>query len=110
MWFPSIFLTGLNYKNFTDLPPSIDIACHNSEGNVTLSGPIKDMKNYIDILKKRNIFVREVNSNGIAYHSRMVHQQAEFVKKFIEKVILLIKDVIASNNCVLFYFLGCTQS
>jgi len=44
------------------------------------------MENYLEILKKRNVFVRTVNSNDIAYHSRMVRKQAEFVQKFIEKV------------------------
>lgn len=68
------------------MPSSIDIGCHNSEDNVTLSGPSDDMEDYLETLKKRNVFVRTVNSNGIAYHSRMVTRQAEFVQKFIEKV------------------------
>lgn len=85
MNFKSDFL-GLNYKNITDLPSSIDIGCHNSEDNVTLSGPIEDMEAYLEILKQRNIFVSRVNSNGIAYHSRLIRRQAYFVQKFIEKV------------------------
>lgn len=85
--FSSLFYLGLNYQNIPDLPSNIDIGCHNSEDNVTLSGPSKDMENYLEILKKRNVFVRTVNSNGIAYHSRLVRKQAEFVQKFIEKVI-----------------------
>ncbi|XP_026815045.1 fatty acid synthase-like isoform X2 [Rhopalosiphum maidis] len=78
---------GLNYQNIPDLPSSIDIGCHNSEDNVTLCGPLNDMENYIETLKKQNVFVRTVNSNGIAYHSRMVERQAEFVQKFIEKAV-----------------------
>uniref|UniRef100_A0A2S2QQD5 Fatty acid synthase n=1 Tax=Sipha flava TaxID=143950 RepID=A0A2S2QQD5_9HEMI len=78
---------GLNYQNIPDLPPSIDIGCHNSENNVTLSGPAEDMEIYLETLKKQNIFVKTVNSNGIAYHSRMVRKQAEFVKKFIDKAV-----------------------
>lgn len=81
----TIFL-GLNYQNIPDLPSSIDIGCHNSENNVTLCGPSDDMEDYLATLKKRNVFVRTVNSNGIAYHSRMVRRQADFVQKFIEKV------------------------
>jgi len=50
------------------------------------------MENYIETLKKRNVFVRTVNSNGIAYHSRMVERQAEFVQKFIEKVNLYLLE------------------
>lgn len=80
-----VFL-GLNYKNLPNLPSSIDIACHNSENNTTISGPADDVEVYMESLKKQNIFVRPVNSNGIAYHSRMVKRQADFVKKFIEKV------------------------
>lgn len=81
-----MFFLGLNYQNIPNLPPSIDIGCHNSETNVTLSGPAEDMETYLETLKKQNIFVRTVNSNGIAYHSRMVKKQAQFVKKFIDKV------------------------
>jgi hypothetical protein len=81
-----LVISGLNYQNIPDLPPSIDIGCHNSENNVTLSGPAEDMEIYLETLKKQNIFVKTVNSNGIAYHSRMVRKQAEFVKKFIDKV------------------------
>jgi len=44
------------------------------------------MENYLKILKKRNVFVKTVESNGIAYHSRLVSRQANFVQKFIEKV------------------------
>lgn len=77
---------GLNYQNIPNLPPSIDIGCHNSETNVTLSGPAEDMETYLETLKKQDIFVRKVNSNGIAYHSRMVAKQADFIRKFIDKV------------------------
>lgn len=83
-------ISGLNYQNIPDLPPTIDVGCHNSEDNVTLSGPADDMEKYLETLKKRNIFVRTVNSNGIAYHSRMVRRQADFVKKFIDKVNLFL--------------------
>jgi len=91
-YFNNIILLGLNYQNIPDLPSSIDIGCHNSEDNVTLSGPVDDMENYIETLKKRNVFVRNVNSNGIAYHSRLVRKQATFVQKFIEKVNLYLME------------------
>lgn len=74
------------------MPSSIDIGCHNSEDNVTLSGPFDDMENYLETLKKRKVFVRTVNSNGIAYHSRLVRRQADFVQKFIEKVNLYLVE------------------
>lgn len=77
---------GLNHQNVPDLPPSIDIGCHNSDNNITLSGPADDMEKYLETLKKQDIIVRTVNSNGIAYHSRLVRKQAEFIRKFIEKV------------------------
>jgi len=44
------------------------------------------MEKYLEILQKKNVLCRKVNSNGIAYHSRMVRKQAAFVRKFIEKV------------------------
>lgn len=87
-----MIILGLNYQNIPDLPSSIDIGCHNSEDNVTLSGPSDDLEDYLETLKKRNVFVRTVNSNGIAYHSRMVRRQAKFVQKFIEKVNLYLVE------------------
>lgn len=72
------------------MPPSIDIGCHNSDDNTTLSGPADEVEKYLETLKKRNIFVRTVNSNNIAYHSRMVRRQADFVQKFIDKVNLFL--------------------
>lgn len=92
----NFIFSGLNYQNIPNLPPSIDIGCHNSEDNVTLSGPADEMESYLETLKKQNIFVRTVNSNGIAYHSRMVKRQAAFVQKFIEKVI----SYLVKNNFV----------
>lgn len=84
--FSFLVISGLNHQNLPNLPSSIDVGCHNAEDNVTLSGPAEDMEIYLETLKKQNIFVRIVNSNGIAYHSRMVMRQADFVKKFIDKV------------------------
>lgn len=108
-----MFYLGLGYQNIPDLPSNIDIGCHNSEDNVTLSGPADDMENYLETLKKRNVFVRTVNSNGIAYHSRMVLKQAKFVEKFINKVyfwLIIIVIYTLTKYFKLYLFSGCTKA
>ncbi|KAL1452534.1 hypothetical protein WDU94_006757 [Cyamophila willieti] len=78
---------GLNYKELTDLPPSVDIACHNSDDNTTISGAEEDIEPYIERLKAKGVFYRVVNSGRIAYHSRQVKPLApEVLKMFKEAV------------------------
>uniref|UniRef100_A0A8D8PTU4 Fatty acid synthase n=1 Tax=Cacopsylla melanoneura TaxID=428564 RepID=A0A8D8PTU4_9HEMI len=78
---------GLNYKDLTDLPPSIDIACHNSDDNTTISGTEEDIIPYLEGLKARDVFYRVVNSGGIAYHSRQVKPLApEVLRMFRDAV------------------------
>lgn len=78
---------GLNYKDLADLPPSVDIACHNSDDNTTISGTKEDILPFLDKLKARNIFYRVVNSSEIAYHSRQVIPLASTVQKIFEKAV-----------------------
>ncbi|XP_065203846.1 fatty acid synthase-like [Planococcus citri] len=78
---------GLGYDKLTDLPENVQIACHNSADSTTISGPLDEVQAYMDELKRQNIFVRAVNSNYVAYHSRQVRPLAPFVLENVSKVV-----------------------
>eukprot|EP00884_Botryococcus_braunii_P022876 jgi/Botrbrau1/9272/Bobra.180_1s0029.1 len=48
------------------------VACDNSPTNVTLSGPAQELRPLLNKLKADNIFVREVDTRGVAYHSPLL--------------------------------------
>lgn len=59
-------------------PPDIAVACHNAGDIVSVSGPKASIENFIEELKKKNIFAKDVASNGIAFHS---YHMLEIVRK-----------------------------
>jgi fatty acid synthase, animal type len=64
---------GLNFRDVEkSLPSSIDIACHNGIDSTTISGPAKDVRDFVAELKKKNIFAKEVESSGCPLHSRYI--------------------------------------
>lgn len=79
---------GLGYNQLsTLLPPSIEIACHNSPTSSTISGPKDDVNKFVKSLKEQNIFAKEVNSSGIAYHSRYIKPVGEINLSYLSTVI-----------------------
>ena len=71
-------------------PKDIYPACHNAEDSVTISGPSESMKKFVQELKSENIFAREVNSCGYAFHSQYIYPAAEAMMKELQKVSLKI--------------------
>lgn len=45
------------------------VACDNSPVSTTLSGPAKELRPLLKILKANETFVREVDTKGMAFHS-----------------------------------------
>ena len=101
-------LQGKNYKVMKNLIPSeIDIACHNSPSSCTISGPTEIMRHFIEELKEKKIFVREVNSSNIAYHSRYIASICPKYISFLQKVSYsstLKEDFSTKITTYLFYF------
>jgi len=61
---------GLTWEEaLAQCPPTIHPACHNAADNVTLSGPIRELTQFVADLKAKGIFTREVPSGGMAFHS-----------------------------------------
>ena len=69
-----------------EVPPSIDVACHNSKDSCTISGPAADVEEYVEQLKKRKVFARTVNVANIAYHSRYIRSVAPYLLKRLSEV------------------------
>ncbi|XP_030080615.1 fatty acid synthase [Drosophila hydei] len=64
---------GIGYKKIKSmLPETIEVACHNSSDSCTISGPIDDVSRFVDELKSKDIFAKEVPCSNIAYHSRYI--------------------------------------
>nr|XP_018901189.1 PREDICTED: fatty acid synthase-like [Bemisia tabaci] len=80
---------GMGYQEIKDeLPPSIEVACHNAADSCTLSGPSDDVEEYVAVLKERGVFARAVNVSDIAYHSRYISPAAPKLLKYLKEVIL----------------------
>ncbi|CAG2059075.1 unnamed protein product, partial [Timema podura] len=79
--------TGLGHKEIKALcPPEVDVACHNSINSSTISGPEHIVIQFVNDLKKKNIFARAVNVANIAYHSRYIKPAAPRLLKYLKQV------------------------
>lgn len=77
----------MGYQEIKDeLPPSIEVACHNAADSCTLSGPSDDVEEYVAVLKERGVFARAVNVSDIAYHSRYISPAAPKLLKYLKEV------------------------
>ncbi|GBM38879.1 Fatty acid synthase [Araneus ventricosus] len=78
---------GITWSEATNCCP-IDIfpSCHNVEDSVTVSGPRDSVKVFVDALKTENVFVREVDSCGFAFHSQYVLPAVGKLQTALEKV------------------------
>ncbi|CAG9811694.1 unnamed protein product [Chironomus riparius] len=66
---------GLEHEELKEmLIDGIEIACHNSSNSSTISGPYELVAAFIEQLKEKKIFVKEVNSSNIPYHSSYISQ------------------------------------
>ncbi|KAJ1522505.1 hypothetical protein ONE63_001695 [Megalurothrips usitatus] len=79
---------GLGYKDMLPrLPPTIDVACHNSSTSCTLSGPAEDVEHFVKQLSEEGVFARAVDVAGIAYHSRYIQAAGPFLRQHLGSVL-----------------------
>ncbi|XP_075559945.1 fatty acid synthase-like [Dermacentor variabilis] len=69
-------------------PPGVYPACHNAEDSVTVSGTAEAVENMVAQLQAENIFAREVNSLGVALHSKHIESIGPAFQEALKKVIL----------------------
>ncbi|CAH1774053.1 unnamed protein product [Owenia fusiformis] len=68
-------------------PEGVVAACHNSEDSVTISGPKDKVAAFVAELKAENVFAREVNSSGIAFHSPYMSKVAPALSQALKKIL-----------------------
>ncbi|XP_072934757.1 fatty acid synthase-like [Epargyreus clarus] len=84
----SMAAVGIGYKQVINLcPADIEVACHNSAESCTISGPADSIKAFAAELAFKGIFVKEVPSSNIAYHSRYIAKAGPSFLKYLKDVI-----------------------
>ncbi|KNC21351.1 hypothetical protein FF38_13054 [Lucilia cuprina] len=84
----SMAAVGLGFRDIKPmLPSTITVACHNSSESCTISGPVDDVSSFVEFLKSKNIFAKEVPCGNIAYHSKYIQQFAPELLKHLKEVI-----------------------
>ncbi|XP_049868872.1 fatty acid synthase-like [Pectinophora gossypiella] len=84
----SMAAVGVGYNEIIKLcPPEIDVACHNGPDSSTISGPEKEMQEFVTKLISQDIFAKKVNSSNIAFHSRYIAEAGPKLHEYLSKVI-----------------------
>jgi fatty acid synthase len=79
---------GLTWSECKQMCPSdIAPACHNAIDTVTISGPKESIEKFVEELKAKKIFAKEVACNQVAFHSHYMMEIAPLLKKCLENVI-----------------------
>ncbi|XP_076288350.1 fatty acid synthase 1 [Lasioglossum baleicum] len=68
-------------------PPDVYPACNNSEDSTTISGAVDAIRKFAAELKKEDIFVREVASSGVAFHSKYMTAAGQNLRTALERII-----------------------
>lgn len=84
----SMAAVGLGYEQIEPLlPRGIEVACHNSFESTTISGPKADVNKFVNELKERGIFAKEVQCSNIAYHSQYIVEMGPKLLKKLQNII-----------------------
>lgn len=86
----SMAAIGLSYLEIKNMvPENIEIACHNSCNSSTISGPKEDVSKFVEELKAKDVFAREVACSNIPYHSKYIAEMGPklvaMLREFIPK-------------------------
>lgn len=84
----SMAAVGLGYAKIIDiLPPNVEAACHNSADSTTISGPKADVAKFVEELKSKGIFAKEVQCSHIPYHSSYIAEMGPKLLKRLREII-----------------------
>lgn len=87
--FGSMAAIGMGYQDIrTMLPQGIEVACRNGPDSCTISGPAELVAKFVEQLKEKNVFAREVPCSNIAYHSKYIAKMGPNLLTRLKKVIL----------------------
>ncbi|XP_025419053.1 fatty acid synthase-like [Sipha flava] len=85
----SMAAIGLSWEETKKrLPSDLVAACHNSEDSVTISGPPNCVSEFVKTCKTQNIFAKEVNSSGFAFHSKYIANAEPKLRQCLEKILI----------------------
>ena len=76
----------------TRCPEGIVVACNNSENAQTISGPVDLVTKFVEQLETEEIFAKEIESSGVAFHSPHMEIVAPAFKSDLQKVNNEIQD------------------
>jgi fatty acid synthase, animal type len=80
---------GMNHKEVEKvLPADIDIACHNSIGSTTISGPAESVKIFVEEMANKSVFAKEVACSGVPLHSRYITEMGSNLLTKLNEVII----------------------
>ena len=101
-----ILSTGLTWEEAHSMcPEGVVPACHNAEDSVTISGPAESVGKFVQELKAKDIFAREVQSSGVAFHSYYMNEIAPTLKQALDKVNELYINFSAITRCFYLFFI-----
>ncbi|XP_037565632.1 fatty acid synthase [Dermacentor silvarum] len=79
---------GLSWEEATRrCPDGVQPACHNAEDSVTVSGAAEAVAKFVQELKAESVFLREVDSSGIAFHSKYMESVRPAFLEAMQKII-----------------------
>lgn len=79
---------GIHHTDLLDiLPDDIDIACHNGADSTTISGPLDSVKEFVEQLKEKKIFAKEVACSRMPLHSRYITEFGDKLNAKLRKII-----------------------
>ena len=61
-------------------------ACHNAKDTVTVSGPRDAVRGFVQGLKERGVFAKEVETSGVAFHSYYMQEIAPALNQALQQV------------------------
>lgn len=80
---------GLTWKEaIKRCPEGVRPACHNAEDTVTISGEAAAVNKFVQELKAEDVFAKEVNTSGVAFHSQFMAAIAPMLKASLEKFVV----------------------
>ncbi|XP_047993204.1 fatty acid synthase-like [Leguminivora glycinivorella] len=68
-------------------PIDVELAAHNSTNSITISGPLSSVEKFVQELSADGVFVRMVNTAGIAFHSSYIAGVGPLLLKRLQQVI-----------------------
>lgn len=85
-WERRLLQVGLSWEEAKSrCPEEIVPACHNSADSVTISGPTEAVSRFVKQLQTEGVFAKEVQSSGVAFHSRYIAEAAPKLRKYLDR-------------------------